>query len=455
MNGKTVTMEAVPSIFAEIHPPLTDREALVESTRCLECGGPYAAAPCTVACPTHIDIPGFIRAIREGEPLEAARTIFAANVLGATCARVCPVEVLCEGACVLYKEGRRPVEIGRLQRYATDWALEHHQPVLPAPTGVKREGRVAVIGGGAASFACAAELARLGYQVTLYEERRLPGGLVTHAIAPYKQLVDPLPREVEAIQKLGVECRFGVAIGRDIPLEQLEAEYDAIFLGIGLGDDQPAEVPGEHLEGIYGSLEFVEQLKLGEWRKVRQQLGERVVVLGGGNTAIDMAREAVRLGAKKVTVIYRRTEKEMPAYPHEYEAAHREGVHFLWLTAPTRFLGEGRVRAVECVRLRMVQPEAGRHSPLEPLPGTEFQIEVDSAIKAIGQQKRLHFLSQIKGLQLEKGLIKVDEEGHTTAEKYFAGGDCVNGGDTVVRAVAEGRRAAKGIHRFLSREVFS
>lgn len=440
--------------FTELHPPLSDEEAVMEAYRCLECGGPYAPAPCTVACPTHIDIPKFIREIREGRPLDSARTIFEANVLGGSCARVCPVEVLCQGACVLVKEGRRAVEIGRLQRYATDWALTRHERVMPAKMKTKRQKRVAILGAGPAGLACAAELARLGYSVTLYESKTMPGGLVTHAIAPYKQLVEPLPHEVEEIQKLGVEFRFGVAVGRDLSMDELESEYDAIFLGIGLGEDQSAEVSGEDLEGVYDSLVFVEELKLGDWRKLQQRLGERIAVIGGGNTAIDMAREAVRLGAKEVTVLYRRTEKDMPAYAHEYEAARKEGVRFLWLTAPKRFVGNGRIRAVECVHLRMAQPEAGRRSPLEPVVGTEFILEVDGVIKAIGQQKRTTFLRQIRGLQSEGNLVKVDEWGQTTG-KYFAGGDCVNGGDTAVRAVAEGRRAAQGIHRYLSGEASS
>lgn len=451
MEHLTGTIEAEERLFAEIHPPLNDSEAYLESTRCLECGGPNAPAPCTVACPTHINIPKFIREIREGDPLQAARTIFEANVLGGTCARVCPVEVLCEGACVLTKEGRRAVRIGRLQRYATDWALERHQSVLPhAPTTCYKE-RIAIIGAGPAGLACAAELALLGYRVVVYEARPLPGGLVVYGIAPYKQVIDPLPLEVEQLRQMGVEFHFGVSVGRDIPLKQLEQEYEAIFLGIGLGRDQSVEVEGEELEGVYESLEFIERIKLGDWRTVQQTLGESVVVIGGGNTAIDVAREAIRLGVKDVTVIYRRTEKDMPAYAHEYQAARREGVRFLWLTAPKRCIGTKRVQAVECIYLKMTQPEAGRRSPLEEVPGTEFILKADAVIKAIGQQKRTDFLSQIEGLELERGLVKVDEWFHTTAAKYFAAGDCVNGGDTVVRAISEGRRAAHGIHRYFGR----
>ena len=451
MERSTGAFEAEERLFEEIHPPLSDSEAYVESTRCLECGGPNTLAPCVAACPTHINIPKFIREIREGDPLQAAHTIFEANALGGTCARVCPVEVLCEGACVLNKEGRRAVRIGRLQRYATDWALERRQPVLPYASTPRYSERIAIIGAGPAGLACAAELALLGYRVVVYEARPLPGGLVVYGIAPYKQLVDPLPLEVEQLRQIGVEFHFGVMVGRDISLKQLEQEYDALFLGIGLGSDQLAEVEGEELEGVYESLEFIERIKLGDWRRVQQTLGESVVVIGGGNTAIDVAREAIRLGVKDVTVIYRRTEKDMPAYAHEYQAARREGVRFLWLTAPKRFIGTKRVQAVECVYLKMTQPEAGRRSPLEEVPGTEFMLKADAVIKAIGQQKRTDFLRQIEGLELERGLVKVDEWFHTTAEKYFAAGDCVNGGDTVVRAVSEGRQAARGIHRFFGR----
>ncbi len=447
-----------PNVFTEIHPPLTELQALFESTRCLECGGPYAPAPCTVACPTHIDVPKFIREIREGRPLDSARTILEANILGGSCARVCPVEVLCEGACVLHREGRRPVSIGRLQRYATDWALKNSQNSFSVarkarnriPSRQPPRASVGVIGAGPAGLACAAELAKLGYRITVYERKELPGGLITQAIAPYKQLLDPLPQEFELIRGLGVEFRFNVTVGRDLSSKDLEKRHSVIFLGVGLSKDVQAHLPGERLEGVWDSLEFIERLKRGRLNEL--QVGERVVVIGGGNTAIDCAREAVRLGAKDVVVLYRRTEKEMPAYAHEVRAAKKEGVRFLWLTAPIRFLGNERVEGVECIAMRLGAADvSGRPTP-EPVPGSEFILEADAVIKAIGQQPHRELLEQL-GLEHKAGLVQINEQYQTSKPYIFAGGDCVSGGGTVVEAVRDGRVAAWAIHRYLSAQA--
>ncbi len=436
--------------FKELHPALGEHEALVESNLCLQCGGPVAEAPCMVACPTHIDIPRFIREIRDGDPLASARTIFAANALGGSCARVCPVEELCEGSCVLLKEGRRAVHIGRLQRYATDWALERSASLFSKRRSQANRKSVGVIGCGPASLACAAELAQLGYAVTLYEKSAIPGGLITHGIAPYKQHIEPLPREMAAIEALGVKIALGTEIGRDISIQQLEEMHNAIFMGVGLGQDLSLpEVPAR-MGGILLSLDFLKKLKLEDHAELLRQMGRRVVVVGGGNTAIDIARNALRLGAEAVHVIYRRTSREMPAYAHEYQAALREGAQFSWLTLPRRFLGGSRLQAIECVRLRLAEQDGGRASKLEPIPGSEFIIETDSAVLAIGQMRRVEFLQQINGLELRDGLIAVNEWGQTNLKNYFAGGDSVNGGSTVVQAVAEGKRAAQGIDRYLS-----
>lgn len=436
--------ETIPTIYQEIHPPLNEATALIESGRCLECGGPYAPAPCMDACPTRVPVPQFIRAIREGRPEEAARLIFEANILGGSCARVCPVEELCEGACVLTKEGRRAVSIGRLQRYATDIALAHQMNFFARPAWKPQS--VGVIGAGPAGLACAAELAKMGYEVVVYESRPEPGGLITSAIAPYKQMKDPLPAEVAMIERLGVKLRYGVTVGKDISIEELERRHQAIFLGVGLGADTRARLEGEELPGVWNSLDFIEQIKKGHPPKI----GPTVAIIGGGNTAIDVAREAVRLGATNVMVLYRRTEDQMPAFKHEVKAARKEGVHFYWLTAPVRLIGDGRVRKIECIHMKLGAPDkSGRPAP-EPVPGTEFTLEVDTAIKAIGQEKRVEFFTAL-GVEIEGGLVKVNEHFQTSRAQYFAGGDCINGGATVVEAVRHGKIAAQEIAKFLAK----
>lgn len=431
------------SLYSEIHPPLSEQQALVESDRCLECGGPSAPAPCFTACPARVPVPEFIRAIGEGRPEEAARLILEANILGGSCARVCPVEELCEGACVLTTEGRRAVEIGRLQRFATDVALQRQLHYFNR-THLKLHS-VGVIGAGPAGLACAAELAKRGYEVVVYESRPEPGGLVTSAIAPYKQLKDPLPAEVTMIERLGVKFHYGLTVGKEISVAELEDRHQAVFLGIGLGKDVPARLPGEELAGLWNSLEFIESLKRGELPRI----GRTVAIVGGGNTAIDVAREAVRLGATNVMILYRRTEDQMPAFKHEVKAARQEGVHFHWLTAPLKFMGDSKVRAVECIHMKLGGADkSGRPAP-EPIPGTEFAIEVDTVIKAIGQEKRVELLKPL-GIDLVNGLVKVNENFQTSKGKIFAGGDCINGGSTVVEAVAHGKKAAAAIDQHLS-----
>lgn len=434
--------ETTPVVYQEIHPPLDALTAILEADRCLECGGPYAPAPCVNACPARVPVPQFIRAIRDRRPEEAARLIFEANILGGSCARVCPVEELCEGACVLTKEGRRAVSIGRLQRYATDVALSRQLNFFSRPAWKPQT--VGVIGAGPAGLACAAELAKMGHDVVLYESRNEPGGLITSAIAPYKQLKDPLPAEVAMIERLGVKLHYGVTVGKHITIEELEQRHQAIFLGVGLGADTKARIPGEDLPGVWESLEFIEHIKSGRFPKI----GPTVAVIGGGNTAIDVAREAVRLGATNVMVLYRRTEDQMPAFKHEVKAARREGVHFYFLTTPVRFKGDGKVRQIECIYMKLgALDKSGRPAP-EPVPGTEFTLEVDSVIKAIGQERHTE-LFQALGIATAGGLVKVNEQFQTNREKFFAGGDCVNGGATVVEAVRHGKIAAQGIAKFL------
>lgn len=429
--------------WEELRPPLEADQAVLEADRCLECGGPYAEAPCTVACPAGVDVPAFVTAIAEGDVAAAAGTIYDANILGGTCARVCPVEVLCEGACVLAHEGRRPVEIGRLQRYATDEALARE---LPVRTRAPRTGRrVAVIGAGPAGLACAGELASRGHEVTVFDERDEVGGLARFAIAPYRIQQEPLAAEAGVLEGLGVELRLSTPIDTPDRLRELEAGYDAIFLGIGLGDDVEARYEGDERAGVWSSLRFIERLKRG----LPIDVGERVIVVGGGNTAVDVAREARALGAEVVTLAYRRTEAEMPAYPHEVDEAREEGVEFQFLANPIRLEGNGRVEAVICQEMRLGEPDAdGRRRP-EPVPGSELRIPADTVVKAIGQQPRAEFLAWIDGLELEGGRIKVDEDGRTTNARYFGAGDATSGGATVVEAVGGAKRAAEAIDALL------
>jgi dihydropyrimidine dehydrogenase (NAD+) subunit PreT len=441
------TVASTPQpVFEELAPPLTRAEAIVEADRCLECGGPYAEAPCVTACPAGVDVPAFVAAIAQGDADAAAATIFAENLLGGTCARVCPVETLCEGACVLVHEGRRPIEIGRLQRFATDAALEAGLPLRHSRP--RNWYPVAVIGAGPAGLACAGELAALGFDVTVYDERVEPGGLARFAIAPYRQMQEPLPQEVRAVERLGVKFELGLAIDTPEALAHVESFNDAVVLAVGMGPDADVIYPGDDLPGVWNSLPFIEAMKTGDLPHV----GSSIVVIGGGNTAIDVARESLRLGAEEVTLVYRRTRSEMPAYAHEVEEAVEEGMRIEWLTVPLQFVGSVSLEGVLCRRCRLGEPDAsGRRRP-EEMPGTDFLLPVTTAVKAIGQRLRSELYAHIAGLELEDGRIKIDpESGQTTNPKYFAAGDATNGGATVVEAVRGAKIAALGVDRWVGR----
>ena len=431
-------------VFQELHPALAADVAVVEAERCLECGSITAMAPCTVACPADVDVPGFIAQIVDGNPEKAADIIFSANPLGGSCARVCPTEVLCEGACVLETAGRRPVTIGQLQRFATDAALAAG---TATPQRAALNGRrVAVIGAGPAGLACAATLAPLGYEVEIFDARAEVGGLIRYAIAPYRQVREPLPQEAERLAAMGVQIHLNAPIRGREDLRRLESEFDAVFLGVGLGEDADVRYEGDDLAGVYESLPFIEAVKDG----LAPQVGRRVAVIGGGNTAMDCAREALRLGAEDVVVLYRRTESEMPAWRHEVLEAKEDGVRFVWLSLPVAFLGDGHVSVVRCERMELGEPdESGRRRP-QRVPGSAFDLPVDTVIKAVGQRYRTGFLAQIPGLQHERGPLEVDGvTGQTGNPKFFAGGDAVNGGGTAVEAVHHGKVAAMGIDRYL------
>lgn len=438
-NVSALTHPATGARFEELRPPLSPEEAVLEADRCLQCGGTHAPAPCVVACPAAVDVPTFVAAIADDDPLAAASTIFAENLLGGSCARVCPVEVMCEGACVLHHVGKKPIAIGALQRYATDAAFESELPLRERVSS--SGGHVAVIGAGPAGLACAGELAARGREVTVYDERDEVGGLVRFAIAPYRIDREPLPAEARALERLGVKIELRHPIRDRAAFDEVAADADAVFLGVGMGSDADLALPGSDLPGVWDSLPFIEALKAGP----APQVGERVVVVGGGNTAVDVAREAVRLGAEVVTLAYRRTPAEMPAYPHEVLEASEEGVQFEWLAEPVRFVGRERLEAVVCQLMQLGAPDAsGRRRP-EPIDGTEFTILADTVVCAIGQQPRPEIHRLVDGVATDRGRVVVDAHGRTTHPKIFAGGDAVNGGKSAVQSVADGKRAARAI----------
>ena len=439
MNTAPLTPEEFSKRFAEIHPPFDSQSALVESNRCLYCFD----APCATACPTHIDVPRFIKKIASGNLRGSAGAILEANILGLSCSRVCPVDVLCEGACVLNKYNQQPIEIGRLQRHAMDYFYARN-PSIPVPAEGSR--RVACIGGGPASLACAAELRRNGVAVTIFENRTMPGGLNTYGIAEYKLRPADSLKEVELVRSMGVSFETGVQVGTSLPIENLERDFDAIFLGVGLGPTQALGVPGENLPGVVDALQFISAYKTAD-----AQVGRNVVVVGAGNTAIDAATAAVRLNAEHVSILYRRGEAEMPAFRYEYELAKRDGIVFHWLTLPVAFHGAESVESVECVRMELGFPDlSGRRFP-EPVPGSNFHLPADMVITSLGQSRLIALLEQCRDVKLaNQCVVIVPETGQTTNPKYFAGGDCVSGGREVVDAVADGKRAARGILEWLA-----
>ncbi len=436
--------KSLAAAFPDLKPQLPDDEAIVEAERCLECGGPYAVAPCVEACPAAVDVPGFIAAIARSDTGRAAEIIFDHNILGASCARVCPVEQFCEGACVLRKEGRRPVAIGRLQRFAAESQLKRRAFFRSPQTPNGK--RVSVIGGGPAGLSCAAELALLGYRVVVYDKNEDFGGLVRYAIAPYRIRRNPIPDEAEMIASLGVEFRLGSNIDGPERLKAIESDSDAVFLGIGLGRDVDPHYPGDSLSGVWSSLDFIRSIKTGR----PPRIGERVAVVGGGNTAIDVARESKRLGARTVTLFYRRTKAEMPAYPHEVDEAVEEGIDLQYLTTVVAFHGNTRLESIELRRVMLGEADAsGRPRPVE-VAGSEFALPIETAILAVGQERRVGFLRWIEGVADERGLLRVDPlTGQTANPRYFAGGDSLTGGATAVEAVQAGRVAAAGIDRYL------
>ena len=434
--------------FLEMTSKMTKNEAMEEANRCLYCYD----APCITACPTSIQVPNFIKKIATNNLKGSAKTIMEANPIGASCARVCPTEILCEGACVL-NASTKPIKIGQLQRYATDWAMESGVELFTK--GEANGKRIAIVGSGPAGLSAARELSRLGYSVTIFEAEAKAGGLGAYGIVSFRLPNDVVDWEVEQIVKLGVDIKTNTRVGVDISADEILAQYDSVILAVGMGSVPNLGIEGEKLEGVHDAIEFVKRTKIGVLTE--DLIGKRVAVIGAGNTAIDGATCAVRLGADQVDILYRRTEKEMTAYQYEYEFAKQDGVGFKWLTAPKRIIGDesGKVVGLECVKMKLGEAGAdGRQRP-EVIDGSEFVLEVEAVIKAIGQTRFVPLIEAF-GLQHTNGVVDIDETTmQTSKNKVFACGDVVFGNGQgeamVVTAAQQGKDAAYIIHERLQK----
>lgn len=438
--------------FEEVCYGYNDEEAALEASRCLNCKVPH----CVGKCPVHVNIPGFIHHVVEGDLKAAAETIGVDSSLPSVCGRVCPQESQCEGACVLGIKFE-PVAIGKLERYVGDWAIAHRDE-MPAPE-VKRNGKkVAVVGSGPAGLACASDLAKAGYEVKIFEALHKVGGVLVYGIPEFRLPKERIvAKEVEAVRKLGVEIETDVIIGRTMTVDDLldKEGYDAVFVGSGAGLPRFMGIDGENLNGVFSANEFLTRANLmhayDEEFDTPIYTGRKVVVVGGGNVAMDAVRTAKRLGAESV-IVYRRSEAELPARVEEVHHAKQEGIEFRMLTNPVRILGDekGWVRAIECVEMELGEPdESGRRRPVEK-EGSNFEIPCDVVIMALGTSPNPLIKSTTEGLETNKrGCIVADEEGRTTREGVFAGGDAVTGAATVILAMGAGRKAAKAIDEYL------
>ena len=436
--------------FEEVAVGYTEAQAADEAQRCLNCKN----KPCVSGCPVAVSIPEFIEQIRLGDFEAAYQVIARSSSLPAVCGRVCPQESQCESKCVRGIKGE-PVGIGRLERFVADW---HNQNVTAAPTPATPNGhRVAVVGSGPSGLACAGDLARLGYAVTVYEALHVAGGVLSYGIPEFRLPKAIVNREVETLKALGVDIETNVVIGKTLSVDELfDAGFEAVFIGSGAGLPRFMRIPGENLKGVYSANEFLTRINLmkayREDAATPVQRARRVAVVGGGNVAMDAARSAMRLGAEEVTIVYRRGEEELPARREEIEHAREEGIVFRLLTNPTAILGDenGFVRGMTCVEMELGEPDAsGRRRPVEK-PDSAFTLDVDQVIMAIGTSPNPLIKSTTRGLETQRwGGIVTDEEGRTSRRFVYAGGDAVTGAATVILAMGAGKAAAAAIHRDL------
>jgi len=428
--------------FSDIHPPFETRDAaLVDANRCLFCYD----APCTKSCPTGIDVPKFIKQIVSDNLKGSAHTILDANIMGGGCSRVCPVEKLCEGACVYNLMEEEAIPIARLQRYSTEKAIAEGWPLFQRATPTGK--RVAIVGAGPSGLSCAHTLARSGVGVTIFEKEQKGGGLMTYGIAAYKVTPEFCADELEYILSIGgIEIRYGMELGAAITLGQLQKEYDAVYLAFGVGLARRLDIPGEDLPGVVDALHFIYGLRAFGAPSV--PVGDKVAVIGMGMTAIDAATQARRLGAGEVTLVYRRTQEEMPCTEAELDIAKLDGCRIVWLAAPKAAIGDnGRLTQLLCSRMRLSEADgSGRRSPVDT--GETITLEVDMIIKAAGQMPFANLVGAA-GLGHDKGRIVAGADGSTGVLGVFAGGDCVNGGKEVVDAVQAGKDAAAAILKYI------
>ena len=440
------------SNFNEVATGYTYEMAIEEANRCIQC----KKRNCQAGCPVNIDIPDFIRNLREGNIEEASRVLKKKTSLPGICGRVCPQELQCEHACTLNKKGA-PIAIGRLERYIADWERSQGGFTIPemAPSSGKR---VAVVGSGPSGLTVASDLAVRGHNVTMFEALHVAGGVLMYGIPQFRLPKEIVQREVEYVRRLGVEIFLDTVIGINFSLDELlNTKYDAVYLATGAGLPMFMQIPGENLNMIYSANEFLTRTNLMKAYLYPQyatpiKMGKRVAVIGGGNVAMDSARCAVRLGAREVNIIYRRTRAEMPARLEEAENAEEEGINFHFLCTPTAFISDGRnnVSAMEMIRMGLGEPDAsGRRRPV-PIEGSNYAIEVDTVVVSLGTSPNPLIASRTPDLETSrKGTVIVDEKGKTSKARVWAGGDILSGGATVISAMGEGRRAALAIHEYL------